>query len=204
MNREEADQALQLIRRVVSQARDDTALQNWGIIWMVHALTNGGGFLGTHLLLQQGHRSPGPFVLLWSAVVPLNLLSILWLQRSEAAGVRSFIERQVWSIWTTCMASMVLVALINWMLGLDVLFMPPVACVLIAMAFSVMGAIMGRAWYVAAAVFALAALGIARVPGQGFAVLAGLWGVTQLVGGLLLHRARRRRLAEGGTQPRLV
>jgi len=204
MNREEAAQALQLIRRVVDQARDDTALQNWGVIWMVHALTNGGGFLGTHLLFQQGYRSPGPFVLLWSAIVPLNLLSILWLQRSEAAGVRSFIERQVWSIWTTCMASMVLVALVNWMMGLDVLFMPPVACVLIAMAFSVMGAIMGRVWYAAAAVFALAALGIALVPGQGFAVLAGLWGVTQLLGGLLLYRARRRRLAEGGAQPRLV
>ncbi len=204
MNREEADQALQLIRRVVSQARDDSTLQNWGVIWMVHALTNGGGFLATHVLFARGHRTPGPFVLLWAPIIALNLLSIVWLQRREAAGVRSFIERQVWSIWTTCMAGMVLVALINWMLGLDVLFMPPVACVLIAMAFSVMGAIMGRAWYMAAAVFALAALGIALVPGQGFAVLAGLWGVTQLLGGLLLYRARRRRLAEGGVQPRLV
>lgn len=204
MKREEAAEALQLIRRVVAQARDDTALQNWGVIWMIHAFTNGGGFLGTHVLYQQGYRTPGAYVLLWGTIVPLNLISIFWLQRREAAGVRSFIERQVWSIWTTCMAGLVLVALVNWMLGLEPLFMPSVACVLIAIAFSMMGALMGRGWYSAAAVYALAALGLARVPHLGFAVLGGLWFVTQLAGGLLLQRARRRRLSAGGTQPRLV
>jgi hypothetical protein len=204
MNREEASEALQLIRRVVSQARDDTALQNWGVIWMIHAFTNGGGFLATHALFEQGQRTPGPYALLWGAIIPLNLLSIFWLRRHEAAGVRSFIERQVWSIWTTCMAGLVLVALSNWMLGLEVLFMPGVTCVLIATAFSVMGALMGKGWYAAAAVFALSALGVARVPHLGFAVLGVLWFLTQFTGGLLLHRARRRRLAESGVQPRLV
>ncbi len=204
MNREEAAEALQLIRRVVSQARDDTTLQNWGVIWIVHAFTNGGGFLASHMLYEQGLRTPGPYALLWGAIIPLNLLSIFWLQRREAAGVRSFIERQVWSIWTTCMAGMALVALANWVMGLEVLFMPVVACVLIAMAFSVMGALMGQAWYAGAAVFALSTLGLARAPHLGFAVLGGLWFVTQLTGGLLLYRARRRRLAAGGAQARLV
>jgi hypothetical protein len=204
MNREEAAEALQLIRRVVSQARDDTALQNWGTIWILHAFTNGAGFLATHALFQQGYRTPGPFALLWAVIVPLNVLAIFWLQRRDAAGVRSFIERQVWSIWTTCMAAMVLLAVVNWLVGLEVLFMPPVACVLLAMAFSIMGALMGRAWYVAAVAFVLAALGIARVPHLGFAVLGALWFATQLTSGVVLHRARRRRLAEGGVQPRLV
>ena len=48
----------------------------------------------------------------------------------------------------------------NWVVGLDVLFMPAVGCVLIAMAFSVMGALMGRAWYTAAGLYALTALGM--------------------------------------------
>jgi hypothetical protein len=204
MNREEANEALQLIRRVVTQARDDSALQNWGVIWILHAFTNGGGFLGTHVLYQQGHRTPGPYLLLWAAIVPLNLVAIFWLQRKEAAGVRSFIERQVWSIWTTCMGGMVLVALVNWLLGLEVLFMPAVGCILISVSFSVMGALMGRAWYAAAVVYALAALVLARLPQQGFAALAALWFLTQLTGGLLLHRARRKRLAVGGVQARLV
>lgn len=204
MNREEAAEALQLIRRVVTQARDDTALQNWGLIWMIHAFTNGGGFLGTHALYAAGHRSPGPYALLWGAIIPLNLISIFWLQRGETAGARSFIERQVWSIWTTYMAGMVLLALVNHALGLEVLFMPPVACILMATAFSMMGALMGRAWYVAAGLFALVGLGLTRVPHLGFAVLGGLWWGTQFTGGVMLHRARRRRLAQAGAQVRLV
>jgi hypothetical protein len=63
---------------------------------------------------------------------------------------------------------------------------------------------MGRAWYVAAALYALAALGLARMPELGFGVLGAMWFVTQLTGGLLLLRARRRRLAAGGVQARLV
>ena len=50
MDREEATRALELLRQVVTQARDDTALQNWGRIWMIHAFTNGGGFVATNLL----------------------------------------------------------------------------------------------------------------------------------------------------------
>jgi hypothetical protein len=72
------------------------------------------------------------------------------------------------------------------------------------MSFSVMGALMGRAWYTAAALYALAALALTQAPQWGFAVLGALWFVTQLTGGLLLHRARRRRVAAGGVQARLV
>ena len=54
MNREEANQALELIRRVVAQARDDTALQNWGVIWMLHSFVNGAAFAATNWLWTEG------------------------------------------------------------------------------------------------------------------------------------------------------
>ena len=44
MDRAQAVEALELLRRVVGQARDDTTLQNWGVIWMLHGFTNGLGF----------------------------------------------------------------------------------------------------------------------------------------------------------------
>ena len=65
------------------------------------------------------------------------------------------------------MVGMVLLALLNYLLGLDRLFMPSVACVLFATAFSVMGALMGRVWYAAATGFALAALGMDNVSAAG-------------------------------------
>lgn len=204
MNREEANQALDLIRRVVAQARDDSALQNWGVIWMFHAFANAAGFAATNRLWTAGHRAPGPYALLWAGVLAFNIVSIFVLKRGEQAGARSFIERQVWAIWTTFIAGMVLVSVINWLLGLDRLFMPAVACVLFATAFAMMGALMGRVWYAVAVAFALVALGMTQVPDHAFDVLAVVSFATQFGGGLALHRARRRRLATAGAGARLV
>lgn len=204
MNRTEATQALELMRRVVAQARDDTALQNWGAIWMLHAFTNGGGFLATDWLWAQGQRGPGAFVLLWGVLLSFNLTSIFFMKRGQQAGVRSFIERQIWAIWTTFIGGLVLVALLNLLLGLDRLFVPAVACVLFAMSFASMGALMGRVWYGMALLFALVALGMTRLEAHGFGVLGGLWFLVQFGSGLALHRARSRRLAAGDTGPRLV
>jgi hypothetical protein len=58
MNRQEAVEALELLRKVVSQARDDTKLQNWGVIWMVHGVTNGAAFLATNFLMWKGTVTP--------------------------------------------------------------------------------------------------------------------------------------------------
>ncbi|RKH74468.1 hypothetical protein [Corallococcus aberystwythensis] len=204
MNRTEATQALELMRRVVAQARDDTALQNWGAIWMLHAFTNGGGFLATDWLWEAGHRGPGPFVLLWSVLLLINFVSIFMMKRGQTAGVRSFIEQQIWAIWTTFIGGLVLVALLNLLLGLDRLFVPAVACVLFAMSFASMGALMGRVWYGMAALFAGVALGMTRMQAHAFALLGGLWFLVQFGSGLTLHRARLRRLAAGGEGPRLV
>lgn len=204
MNRDEATQALELLRRVVRQARDDTALQNWGVIWMIHAVLNGAGFLGTDWLWARGHRDPGPFVLLWGVLLVFNFASIFFLKRGETAGVRSFIERQIWSIWTTFIGGLTLVAVINLLLGLEPLFVPAVACVLFAMSFSAMGALMGRVWYVMAVLFALAALGMTQVKEHAFTGLGVLWFLVQFGSGLALHRARNHRLATQGAGPRLV
>ncbi|RKH15834.1 hypothetical protein D7Y13_24635 [Corallococcus praedator] len=192
------------MRRVVAQARDDTALQNWGAIWMIHAFTNGGGFLATDWLWEAGHRGPGPFVLLWGVLLLLNFVSIFAMKRGQTAGVRSFIERQIWAIWTTFIGGLVLVALLNLLLGLDRLFVPAVACVLFAMSFASMGALMGRVWYGMALLFSLVALGMARLESHAFGVLGGLWFLVQFSSGLALHRARSRRLASGDAGPRLV
>ena len=92
MNREEAFEALELLRRVVRETRDDTVLQNWGLIWMVHACTNAAGFFATGWLLARGVLTPLPFVGLWSAIIGGNLLTVALLRRRRA-GARSFVRR---------------------------------------------------------------------------------------------------------------
>lgn len=202
MEREEATRALELLRRVVEQARDDTALQNWGVLWMLHGITNALGFFATDALLRRGHLEPWPYVVLWSGVIGFNLVSV-FLLKERRAGARSFVETQLLAIWTTFIAAVALLALLNHLMGLRTFFLGPVIGVLAAVAFASMGSIMGSRWYVAAGVFVLAALGMAALPARQFAILGAVFGVMQFMGGAALHRDKRRRLAEGAG-PRLV
>lgn len=195
MDREQAAGTLELLRKVVAQARDDTALENWGIIWILSAFSNTAGFEGTQFLFSAGHRTPWPYVGLWAAVMLINGL-IIALLKEKPVGNRSFIERQIWAIWNTCIGAMGLAAIVNYLVGLATLFMPAVSCIIAAIAFSMMGALMGTWWYLPAGIWALMAIVIAVVPQLQFALFGVMWFVTQGVSGVLLHRARRRKLAE--------
>src|SRR5262245_33889344 len=137
MNREEAARSLELLTRVVRQARDDTALQNYGAAWVIHGVTNGLAFAGTDVLLHRGHDTPLPYAALWGVVIALNLVIIFTL-KEERSGVPSFLEGQIWQIWTTYVVAMILTAFVNWLMGLKVFFMAPVAAILSAVAFSAM------------------------------------------------------------------
>ncbi len=204
MNREEAAEALALLTRVVRQARDDTTLQNWGTIWVIHGIVNGAAFIATDLLLQRGHESPLPYAALWAVTISLNLVGIFVLKEGRS-GVPSFLEGQIWSIWSTFIAAMVLTALVNWLMGLRVFFMAPVAAILAAVAFSAMGGLMGRIWYVAAAFFALLSLAMAAYPQWKLTMFGIVWCVVQTGGGIVLTVQKRRKLAQGGPAgPRLV
>ena len=193
-----------MLRRVVSQARDDTALQNWGVIWLLHSLTNFAGFFTTNLLLRGGDRSPWPYVALWATTLTVNIGSIFVL-KSSAAGVRSFIESQIWVIWNSFIVVSGIACVLNYVMGMDRLFAGVVMALFAAFAFAMMGSVMGRRWYAWAAAFAIAAVAMALAPGWQFAIFGAVWGVAQAVGGAMLVMEKRRRLAAGGgAAPRLV
>jgi hypothetical protein len=195
MNRDEAIEALELLRTVVGKAREDTAVQNWGLIWMLHAVTNGGGFVATNWLLWQGHRTPGPYLLLWLPIMAFNLGSIPLLKRRRA-GVRSFVETQIWAIWTAFTGAVVVMAYLNYFMGVEKIFLGPAIAVLAAVAFSSMASIVGRAWYGAAALFVAVAVVTSLLPDYQFLILGVAWAATKLAAGTMLERAKRRRLAE--------
>lgn len=199
MNREQATQALELLRSVVSQARDDTALQNWGVIWIVHALTNGAAFSTTQILLWRGFQVRWPFIALWSLTLVVNI-GVIFLLKARRAGAKTFIESQIWSIWLTFIGAVMLTAVVNDLLGLKLLVLGPVIAILSAFGFSMMGAIMGRRWYLGSLVFGGSSLVMAALPRFQYLILGGVWCVAQLIGGIWLEADKRKR----GKTPHLV
>lgn len=190
MDREEAQAALQMLRKVVAQAKDDTALQNWGMVWMCSAVSNGGGFMATHFLFRAGDEDPWSYVGVWGVVFVLNAIFLVTL-KGRSRGAPSFIERQTWAIWNIFIVAMCLAAVANYIMGLTTLFLPAVAAIIAMMTFAFMGAIMGRWWLLPAAVWGALALVMAASPGAQFALFAVAWALTQGGAGYLLHRARR-------------
>lgn len=192
MDREQATDALLVLRKLASKTRDDTALQNWGLIWMCSAVSNGAGFFGTHLLFERGRYEPLRYVMLWAAVFVANGAFIVFL-KGKTTGAKSFVDKQTFAIWNTFVGAMALTAVVNYLLGVRVmLFMPAVACIVAAMTFSAMGSIMGRVWYAPAGLWACMAIVMALRPREQFAIFAVLWALTQGTGGALLHREKLR------------
>ena len=194
MNRDEAADALLLLRKVVGRARDDTTLQNWGVIWMLHSVTNSGGFTGTQLLLWEGVTARWVYATFWSVILTINIGSI-FLLKSKTAGARTFIETQIWTIWLSFVAGVTLTGLVNWLGGFEIFALGPVIAILSAIAFAMMGGVMGRGWFGVAALFAVLAPVMALLPHWQFILLGAMWGVCQLVGGMHMHRQKRRRLS---------
>jgi hypothetical protein len=203
MDREEATRALELLRTVVKQARDDSALQNWGTIWLLHGVTNGGGFIATNMLWLRGDQPRWYYVAMWVGIVGVNIASV-FLLKARRAGARTFVENQLWAIWLTFIAGVVLVDGVNEVLGFKIFTLAPVIAILSAVGFSSMGAIMGPRWFIGAAIFVAVAIAMAAVPRYQFFILGTVWGLAQIAGGIWLTLDKRAKLAEGRDAPRLV
>lgn len=189
MDRHEAIEALALLKRVVRQARDDSALNNWGVIWMLHAFTNAFAFVSTDVLVWRGYGPP-EIAAMWGAVVVLNVALALGLRKRS--GARTFVETQMWGIWLAFIGAMPLLGLLNALRGLERMAYAPMIGVLAAFAFSMMGMLMSRAFFGAAALFVATAIAMALHPEVQYVILGVVWGAAQFAWGLALHLAGRR------------
>lgn len=204
MERNDAAQALELLRKVVDRARNDSALQNWGLIWKLHAITNCAGFVATNLMIWRGYKTTTPYATMWISIIVLNVGLIVALRKK--AGTRSFVDRAICSIWTTFIGAVILVGILNHILGLEIGFLGPIVAVMAAMGFCTMGAIMSKGWFFPAALFAVASV-VMSLPGPRhyqFIILGVLWGVCQFGAGVILDRAKQRALADQEAAPGLV
>lgn len=189
MNREQAQQALSLIRDVVGKVHDETVLQRWGIVMVFVAVLNVISLLLTELFILQKLYSPWPYVLLWGLYLVLKL-SVCLLVRRQMGGTMTYVEKHIWGngmTFVTASFGMVILDLTQLPLTQALTVLPAHLAVISAVSFAIIALIHTR-FFIVTGVFLLTAAGLGLWPAYGFAVLGIMWFLGLLLPGLLFMR----------------
>jgi hypothetical protein len=194
VNRDEAERALSVIRKVIQNTRDDLVEHNWGLIWMIHAFTNLAACLAGWYIEDQGW--PVLWYLVPFAVVGAVDIVIVQLLVKRDQGVRSYVEWQLHGIWWSFVAFTVVGALMLQVGGAPPRLFGALFALTTGFSFAMMGVVFSRQW-----VFAVLFLGVAAVapflPGVQWALIGAVWWSAMFVPGVSMYLEKRRRSRDG-------
>jgi len=147
-----------IFSRAFRETHHATVLENWGLLWMWHALallilcviTNALQLGAADGFIRGLSTSRWPYLLLWT--VGLGLWAIIFWKLRERSGPITFVERQIAHTWAGAMAGSTLLYAIEWTLDLPVLSLSPVLALLAGTTFLVKAGILTGRFYVQAAI----------------------------------------------------
>jgi len=185
----------QVIARWFRDTHHAPVLENWGLLWMWHAVVLVVLCLATNWLSWQQYLSAWPYLLLWGGGLAV-WAPIFWTLRHRAGPV-TFVERQIAHVWGASVIASVGLFVVELIMGLPVLTLSPVLGLLSGMVFIVKAGILSGEFYIHAGIMFLTALAMAALQRAGYAIGISLFGIvsglTFFVPGLKYYRQRRRR-----------
>ncbi len=192
MKREEAERALEIVRTVIRQTRDDLVERNWGAIWMVHAFTNGVAIASIGPAVEaRGLPLPWYFAPL-AAVAVVNALVIRLLGRRDQ-GVRSYLEYQLHGVWITFIVFSLGAGAVLWLAGAPATLFCPIFALLSGVGFALMGVIFHVRFVAYAVLFLAVAVSARWVGSWQWGLLGAVWWAASFVPGAYMHRELVRR-----------
>lgn len=152
----------QILSRAFRETHHAVVLQNWGLLWMWHAVVISSMSLLTNVLLLSGVKSRIVYPGLW--VVLLGIWAACFWSLRRRAGPITFVERQIAHTWAGSMIASTGLYVVEWSLGLDVLSLSPVLGLISGMVFLVKAAILSGRFYFQAVAMFLTAVVMALMP----------------------------------------
>ncbi|NNJ25356.1 serine/threonine-protein kinase [Alienimonas chondri] len=145
-----------LVHRTFRETHHAPILENWGLLWMWHAAVLVALCLVTNVLQIRGVESRPTYVLMWTAGMGA-WAAVFWGLRRRAGPI-SFVERQIAHVWAASMVSSSLLFAIEWLLGMDVLYLSPVLGLIAGAVFFAKAGMLSGALYIPAVACFLTAL----------------------------------------------
>lgn len=190
-----SSQFSQVLSRAFRPTHHVAVLENWGLLWMWHAVVLLLLCVVTNSLQWQGVTDRSVYVLLWTAGLG-TWAGIFWELRRRAGPV-TFVERQIAHIWAASMACSAGLFAVEWLLKLPPLTLSPVLALIAGGVFTAKAGILSGEFYVPAGLLFLTSVPMALAPQWGITLFGVVGGAAFLIPGWKFHRLRRRRSSAG-------
>ncbi len=185
----------QILSRAFRETHHAVVLQNWGLLWMWHAVVIFLMSVLTNVLLLCDVKSRWVYPGLW--VVLLGIWAACFWSLRRRAGPITFVERQIAHTWAGSMIASTGLYVVEWSLGLDVLSLSPVLGLISGMVFLVKaGVLSGRFYFQAVAMFVtgivMALMRLCPIPDFSITLFGIASGLSFFLPGLKYHRQRNK------------
>jgi serine/threonine-protein kinase len=169
-------------------------LENWGVLWMAHAVKIFLQCVLTTWMAWSGVDNPLWYLLLWGGGLCV-WGAVFWHMRKRAGPVL-FVERQVAHVWAGAVMATVGVFIVEMLLGQHVLKFAPMLAVIAGMTFVVKAGMLSGEFYIPAAALFATAVPMALWPQYGILLFGLVTALSFFIPGLRYHLQRQRSLRE--------
>ena len=154
----------QIVTRAFRETHHAAVLENWGLLWILHAAVLLVLCLVTNAFQLSGVASRWPYVALWT--VGLGTWAAIFWNLRRRSGPITFVERQIAHVWAGSMIIDTFMYAIELQLGLPVLTLSPMLGPVGGAVFLVKAAMLSGVFYIHAAVLCLTGLVMAWLQKQ--------------------------------------
>jgi eukaryotic-like serine/threonine-protein kinase len=179
-----------IFSRLFRETHHAVVLENWGLLWMGHAVVILALCVVTDVLAWQGVTSRWPYILLWAGGLAV-WAPIFWALRNRTGPVTA-VERQIAHVWGGSMIASSLLFSVEQFLELPVLTLSPVLALFAGIVFFAKAGILSGVFYIQAAVLFATSLVMCVLPAWQHVIFGLVSGGCFFVPGLKYERQRNR------------
>jgi serine/threonine-protein kinase len=154
----------QILTRAFRETHHASVLENWGLLWILHAAVLLVLCLVTNGFQLSGVTSRWPYVGLWT--IGLGTWAAIFWNLRHRAGPITFVERQIAHVWAGSMIIDTFMYMIEYQLDLPVLTLSPMLGPVSGAVFLMKAAMLSGMFYIHAAVLCLTGLVMAWLQQQ--------------------------------------